>query len=73
MMHALRFAGFLLAVVVAVAEAAPPPGVIDAARREGKLIWWTSGSAADSVEVKKSPFRPPFSKGETPIPLFEKA
>lgn len=43
-----------LSLLIGVAHAAPAPNVIEAAKREGKLIWWTSGSVNDSrAWVKK--------------------
>jgi phosphoheptose isomerase len=42
-----------LSLIVGVAHAAPTPNVIEAAKHEGKLIWWNSGSANDSRALIK--------------------
>ena len=48
-----------------VAQAAPPPGVVEAAKKEGKLVWWTSGTSADSQNlIKKFNERYPFIQVE---------
>ena len=58
-------ASLLLCLVIGTAHAAPAPNVIEAAKREGKLIWWTSGSANDSrALVKKFNERYPFVQVE---------
>ena len=59
-------AGLTVGLLVAVAHAAPPSQVVDAAKREGKLIWWTSGSANDSRALaKRFNERYPFIQVET--------
>ena len=58
-------ASLLLCLVIGTGHAAPAPNVIEAAKREGKLIWWTSGSANDSrALVKKFNERYPFVQVE---------
>jgi iron(III) transport system substrate-binding protein len=65
-MRLLSFGVLFLTLFVGVASAAPPPGLLEAAKREGKLIWWTSGSATDSrALIKKFNERYPFIQVET--------
>jgi iron(III) transport system substrate-binding protein len=45
---------FFAALFLGTAQAAPPAGVIEAAKREGHLIWWTSGSSRDSQDIIKA-------------------
>jgi len=59
------FMSLLLSLLIGVAQAAPPPSAVEAAKREGKLIWWTSGSANDSrALIKKFNERYPFIQVE---------
>src|SRR5262245_23694790 len=47
------------------AQAAPAPGVVEAAKKEAKLVWWTSGTSADSQNlIKKFNERYPFIQVE---------
>jgi ABC-type Fe3+ transport system substrate-binding protein len=39
---------FFIAFGWGLAQGAPPARVLEAAKREGKLVWWTSGSSTDS-------------------------
>ena len=65
-MRLFGFAGLLLTLLAGLIQAAPPPGVLEAAKREGKLIWWTSGSATDSrALIKKFNEKYPFVQVET--------
>jgi iron(III) transport system substrate-binding protein len=65
-MRLFGFAGLLLALLPGIAQAAPPPNVVEAAKREGKLIWWTSGSATDTrALIKKFNERYPFVQVES--------
>ncbi|HLN85851.1 MAG TPA: extracellular solute-binding protein [Candidatus Limnocylindrales bacterium] len=57
--------GLFLSLFIGMAHAAPSPNVVEAAKREGKLIWWTSGSANDSrALIKKFNERYPFIQVE---------
>ena len=65
-MRLFGFAGLLLTLLAGLIQAAPPPAVLEAAKREGKLIWWTSGSATDSrALIKKFNEKYPFVQVET--------
>ena len=65
-MRLFGFASLLLTLLAGLTQAAPPPGVLEAAKREGKLIWWTSGSATDSrALIKKFNEKYPFVQVET--------
>ena len=52
-MRAISLVFLILSFGFTDTQAAPAPSVIEAAKREGKLIWWTSGSANDSRALIK--------------------
>jgi iron(III) transport system substrate-binding protein len=65
-MRLFAFAGLFLVLLGGIAHATPPPAVVEAAKREGKLIWWTSGSATDNrALIKKFNERYPFVQVES--------
>jgi iron(III) transport system substrate-binding protein len=64
-MRTIGLVFWILTFGFTASHAAPAPSVIDAAKREGKLIWWTSGSANDSRSlIKKFNERYPFVQVE---------
>jgi ABC-type Fe3+ transport system substrate-binding protein len=64
-MYFFGLIGILVTLFMATAQATPPPGVVEAAKKEGKLIWWTSGSSTDSrALIKKFNERYPFIQVE---------
>ena len=50
-MKFLSFTALILSLVVGAAQAAPPASVVEAAKREGKLMWWTSGNSRDAKKI----------------------